>query len=401
MFTGSLIASEIVSRVCKISDPKLEFQGSRDGNDFQLILPNLDLSLDPLDKCGLKNRKGDEYSIGDLLLLLLLKKEDYTYSFVTSKGFKYINVLEREKIKNIVESSELVNTNLSSSIIKIKQLTVNDDINNKADKAQTFTFSMTIYDKLEHEFGPIDTKLLPVALSTNEIHPITRNSMLMSYKRGYESVLERAKILSQTNQTNDTIQKLQKKNMRLIDEIYFRYKKRPIIIVPSGINIVCKNNIKTLLEESKYLDPASLIAETTAHPMNAIELVHKIGGKQIRFRIIENSYISRMSQSDWVSIVCVIINPKGGRWQFKGYPFENIVNLFTTLKYLIDLFRGVLFVHDTDPIPDDFTHWDIKICRISRLHRHKDACVTNDFWQYLESFLLGPRKKHIHPTKTL
>lgn len=66
--------------------------------------------------------------------------------------------------------------------------------------------------------------------------------------------------------------------------------------------------------------------------MNAVEVVHTISGRTIKFRVVESSYTTKFTTSDWISVVCVILNIKGGQWQFNGYPFESFVDLFMTMK---------------------------------------------------------------------
>ncbi|GBE61656.1 RNA polymerase II accessory factor CDC73 [Babesia ovata] len=65
-------------------------------------IPDHKVTVNMLDPSGLRSRRGEAYVIGDIVLLLCIRREDYTYSSITKRGFKYINVLERDRIKSIL-----------------------------------------------------------------------------------------------------------------------------------------------------------------------------------------------------------------------------------------------------------------------------------------------------------
>ncbi|SCM23304.1 conserved Plasmodium protein, unknown function [Plasmodium chabaudi adami] len=53
--------------------------------------------------CGIENRKKEKYNVGDIYLFLCLPKSSYTFSYINSIGYKYISILERNKIIKKIE----------------------------------------------------------------------------------------------------------------------------------------------------------------------------------------------------------------------------------------------------------------------------------------------------------
>ncbi|XP_952973.1 uncharacterized protein TA07735 [Theileria annulata] len=337
-------------------------------------LPDFNLQINVLSPSGLTSRRGELYLVADILLALKLVREEYTYQFVTDRGFKYINILERDRIKSILEevkvSPELLN-------FKVEYRAINPHLDAKIPgktletSSKTSTTKLTVKDILHNLYSSL-TKLhnnvknaesdenarnenLPkknsqlneylntfVFVTCIQERPVrTRNSLLTAHGEGFE------KILMKADSSADTVKKLHKSDasssksmskMKVLDEICCKYRKRPIIIVPSGSSsIISRQNIKQLLQDHQFIDQHQSIKNDgivqSNLPMNAVEIVHTVGKKQVKFRVVENSYVSRFTNHDWVSVVCVVLNVKGERWQFNNYPFESFIDMFMTLKY--------------------------------------------------------------------
>ncbi|KAL8274705.1 hypothetical protein Esti_001420 [Eimeria stiedai] len=68
----------------------------------QLVLQHRNCFLDARAPTGLESRKREPFCVGDVWLLLATPKENYNYLFTTQKGFKYINVLDRQRVVSAV-----------------------------------------------------------------------------------------------------------------------------------------------------------------------------------------------------------------------------------------------------------------------------------------------------------
>ncbi|AFZ81158.1 RNA pol II accessory factor, Cdc73 family domain-containing protein [Theileria equi strain WA] len=408
-------------------------------------LPEFNMEINLLAHSGLSSRRGEPYVVGDILLFITIRREDYTYSSVTKRGFKYINILERDRLKSLLEepkvAPELLDSKLqygpidSGTAVLIPGKSSEEPSNITSSKLSVEKIFENIYydlkslydkykqtqstDELSTSEGKSDddnTRLAKKAkhdylnslvfTTTIKERPVrTRNSLITVHGEGFERILQKAeyatvsqKHTKHENPSASGAPKSQKK-LRVIDEICFKYRKKPIIIVPSGTaSIIARQNIKQLLQDNQFIDSQESLragGPTVSNlPMNAIEIVHTIAKRPVKFRVVENSYVSRFTNADWVSVVCVVLNVKGERWQFHGYPFESFIDLFMTMK-------GVLFVHDADMVPSEMGSWDIKVLRISRSHRHNDASIAKEFWQYMENFLLQPRQRKINHSKKL
>ncbi|UKK02586.2 hypothetical protein MACK_002679 [Theileria orientalis] len=428
--------SVLLLKAIVLNNYKLQFV--KNSADILVVrMPDFNMELNVFAPSGLTSRRGESYVIGDILLFTQIKREEYTYSSVTKRGFKYINVLERDRIKSIMEESkvspELLDfkvqymaieggevkipgkslegpSKLVSAKLSVKRILekLYGDLVTLQEKYESVNEADTnsendekVVKKAKHDY--INNLVFVTCIQERPVR--TRNSLLTAHGEGFEKILQKAdvpdgskKLLKPHGPTvTGLITKSQK--LKVIDEICYKYRKRPIIIVPSGtVSIISRQNIKQMLQEHQFIDANESIRTygsiVSNLPMNGVEIVHTIGKKQIKFRVIENSYISRFTQSDWISVVCVVLNVKGEKWQFNGYPFESFIDLFLTLK-------GVLFVHDGDMVPSEMGSWDIKVLRISRSHRHNDASIAKEFWQYIENFLLQPRQRKISQTKKL
>lgn len=62
-----------------------------------------------------------------------------------------------------------------------------------------------------------------------------------------------------------------------------------------------------------------------------VVLNHTILGKSLRFRFVDNH--SRLSDSDWSRVVCVITGSQA--WQFRGWKISDPATLFSKGRCLI------------------------------------------------------------------
>ncbi|OEH80047.1 RNA polymerase II accessory cdc73 family related protein [Cyclospora cayetanensis] len=128
-----------------------------------------------------------------------------------------------------------------------------------------------------------------------------------------------------------------------------------------------------------------------------VSIKRRIRNKEYTFKALECTYTPKFTQKDWASVVGVFLG--GGsaektKWQFNEWPFQGWVELFQS-------FRGALFAYDEDAIPPEVLQWNIRVFRLSRSHRHNDAAVANDYWRFLEEFVLAPRQLRISSSKKI
>ncbi|ORM41424.1 Cell division control protein 73 [Babesia sp. Xinjiang] len=397
-------------------------------------IPEQNVTVNMLDPSGLCNRRGEMYTIGDVVLLLCIRRSEYTYSSISNRGFRYINVLERDRIKSILCDSETSPELLEAktryiSIYKDPSCTVPgskdpgdgmcipkrygskrliDNVMKQVEESYCVLINHPDPEGMDYRLAKKQHRnICVVATALIDLPLRNRTTVITAYGEGFERIVRKL----EDSQTTKAVPKVVvapkplakilriNNKMRVLDEICCKYRKKPVIIVPSSaMSIVCRQNIKRLLEDHEFVDPQESMRNdgpiVSSLPMNAVEVVHKICGRAIKFRVVENSYTTKFTTSDWISVVCVVLNAKGGQWQFNGYPFDSFVDMFLTIKC-------ALFTYDTDNVPGEMANWDLKVFRINRSHRHHDASIAKEFWQYIESFLLQPRNRKIHPSKRL
>merc|ERR1719476_1008597 len=105
---------------------------------------------------------------------------------------------------------------------------------------------------------------------------------------------------------------------------------RPIIMVPCNKNApVNLLNACQLLQDGLYSTPDSEkvhFFESTRPEL--VEIKRNIMGNLWTFEVRDS--IKNFEKSHWLRVVAVITD--GTDWQFKGWPFEALVDLFTTFK---------------------------------------------------------------------
>lgn len=172
---------------------------------------------------------------------------------------------------------------------------------------------------------------------------------------------------------------------------------RPIILVPcnknSPVNIL---NAGKFLQDGEYYPPdaeKSLFFES-ARP-ESVEVVRNVHGKVWTFEV--RDVTKHFTKSQWLRVVAVITD--GTEWQVKSWPFETIVDLFTSV-------RGVFFLPVGQLCPEHVKEWKVAILEMSpTAFQHRYGAIRDRFWEEVENFLMEYRTKKfvnhttLQPTK--
>lgn len=76
---------------------------------------------------------------------------------------------------------------------------------------------------------------------------------------------------------------------------------------------------------------------------------------------------------------------QGSSWQFKGWPFKDLVSTFTAV-------RGFHVRFKDEIAPELVKASDLKTLILSQDKRYLDSSVAKEFWQSLEKFLLHNKR---------
>eukprot|EP00403_Amphidinium_massartii_P031696 CAMPEP_0178449222 /NCGR_PEP_ID=MMETSP0689_2-20121128/42417_1 /TAXON_ID=160604 /ORGANISM="Amphidinium massartii, Strain CS-259" /LENGTH=331 /DNA_ID=CAMNT_0020074489 /DNA_START=14 /DNA_END=1009 /DNA_ORIENTATION=- len=159
----------------------------------------------------------------------------------------------------------------------------------------------------------------------------------------------------------------------------------PIILVPCNksapINMM---NAKSFLQDGKYepLSEEKRILFESARP-EKVMIPRTIQGKIWTFEVRDS--FKDFRAKDWLRTVAVITY--GNTWEFIDYPFESLVDIFTTIKgfYFYDAIKG---------IPEHIKGWAVQICPLSQPHlHHKFGEARDNFFATLEQTMLHERTK--------
>jgi len=109
----------------------------------------------------------------------------------------------------------------------------------------------------------------------------------------------------------------------------------------------------------------------------SVDIVRNIKGNMWTFEVRDS--VKSFSKAQWLRVVAVITD--GNEWQFKGWPFENIVDLFATCK-------GIFFNEVGKQLPTHVIDWNVSILKLTPLQfQHRFAAIRDAFWIEVEKFL--------------
>lgn len=179
------------------------------------------------------------------------------------------------------------------------------------------------------------------------------------------------------------------KNVPLCKEIEAMIKKDssnlPIILVPcnkrSPVNML---NAQDLLQDGVYqrLDEERVRFFESTRP-EKVDIVRNVNDRLWTFEVRDST--KNFTKNDWVRVVAVVTD--GSFWQFKGWPFETIVDMFNTVK-------GIYFEEVGSMAPKHVTEWAVNILPMAPYQfQHRFASVRDEFWKEVEGFLASCRHK--------
>eukprot|EP00746_Dinoflagellata_sp_MGD_P020613 gnl/MRDRNA2_/MRDRNA2_148039_c0_seq1.p1 gnl/MRDRNA2_/MRDRNA2_148039_c0~~gnl/MRDRNA2_/MRDRNA2_148039_c0_seq1.p1 ORF type:complete len:398 (+),score=67.83 gnl/MRDRNA2_/MRDRNA2_148039_c0_seq1:96-1289(+) len=188
----------------------------------------------------------------------------------------------------------------------------------------------------------------------------------------------------------------------LIQEIQNMQRDRPneevlpIILVPlnksAPINLL---NVCRFLQDGVFAPPEHeqvKFFESTRPEEQKI--TRNMCGKEITFRI--KDYTKGFTKSDWLATVAVIVD--GKLWQFKGWPFESYIDLFTTMK---GFFFQLPSLDLKTVVPQEtISKWKVEVLKL-KTSRHHDVALRDRFFESLEAFLMAGRMKKFRSDRSL
>jgi len=175
---------------------------------------------------------------------------------------------------------------------------------------------------------------------------------------------------------------------------------KPIILVPcnknSPINLL---NAEEFFQNGNFVKPdeerMKYFESTRAEK---VEVTRTINGKPLNFEVMDS--IKNFTKAQWLRTCAVVTD--GKTWQFKGWPFESHIDLFTTMKgfYFEPPTISHKFGQLQGEIPETMQKWKISVLKLTR-GRHHDVNLRDQFFNQLEGILLSAREKKFVNHKVL
>jgi len=166
---------------------------------------------------------------------------------------------------------------------------------------------------------------------------------------------------------------------------------KPIILVPCNknapVNIL---NAAKFLQDGVYAKPdPERMRNFESTRMEYVDVCRNVHGKMWTFEVRDTA--KHFDKAQWLRVVAVVAD--GTAWQYAGWPFESIVDLFTTIK-------GVYFTEFGRLTPMHVRDWQCATLQMHPLQfQHRFSEVRDAFWTEVERFLSKVRvKKHVNHT---
>jgi len=152
----------------------------------------------------------------------------------------------------------------------------------------------------------------------------------------------------------------------------------PLIIVPSGFTaLLSMYNVKDFLQDGNFKTSVDR-KNTGAKKENVITIERKkANGTSVPYQICDTT--TKFSSKDWERVAAVFV--LGQLWQFKGWHWENPVDLFTHVP-------GFFLHYEEDKIPETIKSWDVKKLVISKnaTKKHMSQTASLEFWDAVDNF---------------
>lgn len=170
-------------------------------------------------------------------------------------------------------------------------------------------------------------------------------------------------------------------------------QNKPIIMVPCNKNApvnlltaqqLLQDGVYTHVEKGKHQFFESMRSEL-------VEIVRNVQGRMWTFEVRDST--KGFTKSHWLRVVAVISD--GSDWQFKGWPFENIVDMFATV-------RGFYFCPRGELPAQHIQDWAVHIMKMPQMQfQHQFAQIRDAFWSEVEGFMKSQRQKKFSNNTTL
>jgi len=170
-------------------------------------------------------------------------------------------------------------------------------------------------------------------------------------------------------------------------------KNNPIILVPCNKNApVNLLTAQKLLQAGEYESvKRDKVQYFESLRSESVDILRNVQGRMWTFEVRDST--KGFTKGHWLRVAAVISD--GSDWQFKGWPFESIVDLFNTVRGFYFCPRGEL--------PDQhILDWNVHVLKMPpKEFQHQFAQLRDIFWSEVEGFLRSQRQKKFSNSTTL
>ena len=165
-----------------------------------------------------------------------------------------------------------------------------------------------------------------------------------------------------------------------------RSSVQPIIIVPAAVtSLLTLYNVKEFLERGTFVPSGTKKYPHRRKPSHVL-VTHSHGGKgEITYRIVESA--TQLEDRHWNRVVAVFAH--GPAWQYKGWKWQNPVEIFSRAQGF-----HLRFDDPNKKVDTNVKKWAVEVLHVNKQYRHLDIVAVKHFWSVLERFM-QLKKRHV------
>lgn len=345
-------------------------------------------------KCGYVLQKGGPLiDIGSVWWMWHSTSADrrYTQDSTNAKHFTYIGIDRRGDLCDFLLGKSDTCTGLVKEVLEGKKRPRERAPRWPSKKAREADIETTLGDTLKYEdvvkrVRPMQD--LDVVIRRPGSMVPNAHMILKIAQDEYQSISSGAKTAVPVTSSAAKAQVPLK--VELEDTLRRHPDRLPILLVPANksapVNLL---NVQDLLQFGVYTKPnpeRKLFFESTRP--EAVQVSRSIGGKLWTFEVRDS--VNQFTKEEWKRTILVIAD--GNEWQFKNWPFDSVVDLFTTI-------RGVYFQDNEIPLPRHVYNWPcLKLNLPNEAALHRWGGMRDEIFAYVEEFMNSTRVRKFTST---
>jgi parafibromin len=293
----------------------------------------------------------------------------------TSTGIKPITFMHKKDLLDYLRGGNSVNVLAPNGITGVK----NESVTLDESKANTKI--------LRDKERVLEDRNSITSVNFNKTFMTTKNMAVSALNKGKrkENSIPTAQSISSSD-----VQQTKKSKEMATSQKNLSSKTPFYIIVPHSLtSLITLYNVQDFLKNSEFQSSESMrdknpVRESTI----TFERTNPLNGTSYLFNVIDSVDRFKDNPSEWERVVGVFVS--GQKWQFRGWKWEEPVDIFSQGIYNVFLIvvKGFYLKFNDSNIDNAVKNWNVTVLEVNRYKRHFDGQCVHKFWGILDQWML-------------